>query len=248
MAYDGTSFHGWQAQPGLRTVQGVMEEALTRVCEGQVSRIRGAGRTDAGVHARGQVASFTVETSLPARALPPRFAQELPDDVRVRAACETNAGFDARRSARLRRYSYRLLRDDDVLLARYAWAPRRPLRREALACATAVLEGEHDFASFESSGSPTVTTCRVERARWREWERGVELEIAADHFLYHMVRGIVGTALELSAESDPAGAMRGVLAARDRAAAGRNAPPQGLCLEQVHYDAPDADWTPGGGE
>jgi tRNA pseudouridine38-40 synthase len=236
VSYDGTAFHGWQVQPGLRTVQGVMEESLERVLDQGGVRIHGAGRTDAGVHARGQVASFSAETSLPARAIAPRLARELPADIAVRSASEAPPEFHARHSALARRYSYRLLQEDDLLLSRFAWRPRCPVKPEALAGATAALGGEHDFAAFESSGSPAITRCRVTQARWQPWEGGVQFDIVADHFLYHMVRGIVGTALDLSDAPDPAAAMRAVLASRDRRQAGRNAPPQGLCLEQVVYD------------
>lgn len=241
VAYDGTAFHGWQVQPGRRTVQGVIEEALAEVMEGGDIRIAGAGRTDSGVHARGQVASFRADTHLPPRAFAPRLNRILPGDVRVVDAAEAPETFHARHSARGRRYAYRLLAAPDLLLSRIAWfAGERP-DPAALERATRPLEGEHDCRSFESSGSPaTRTVCRVSRARWRPWEGGVMLDIVADHFLYHMVRAVVGTALAVSSSADPAAAMRRVLAARDRQRAGRNAPPHGLCLEQVFYPAESA--------
>lgn len=237
VAYDGTGFHGWQVQPGCRTVQGVIEEALAQVLE-RDTRVTGAGRTDAGVHARGQVASFEADTRLPARALAPRLNRLLPADVRVRESEEAPAGFHARHSAIARRYAYRLLRSADVLLERIAWWPRRDLEAPALERATRVVEGEHDFTALESSGSPSPRpVCRVSRARWRPWEGGLMLDVVADHFLYHMVRGLVGTALLASRATDPARAMRQVIEARDRSRAGVNAPPQGLTLEQVFYPA-----------
>ncbi len=218
VAYDGTDYHGWQRQPGQRTVQGVLESALRGVFGVDELVTQGAGRTDAGVHARGQVASFAVVSRLPAEALAPVLRRRLPADLRVLEAREAPAGFDARRSARARRYAFRLA------------------RAEGLERATRALEGEHDFSSFRSAGSGDVQpVCRVHRAGWRAWEGGLMLDIVADHFLYHMVRSIVGTALEAAGEVDPAGAMRGVLAARDRAAAGPTAPAHGLCLEQVFY-------------
>jgi tRNA pseudouridine38-40 synthase len=237
VAYDGAGFHGWQRQPGRRTVQGVLEEHLSAVMQEPVT-LRGAGRTDAGCHARGQVASFTTRSRLPATALAPVLNRRLPADVRVRGADEAPAGFDARRSAIARRYAYRLLRDDDLLLARIAWHPRRPFDPDRLARATAPLEGEHDCAAFQSSGStPVASVCHVLRAAWRPWEGGVQLDIVADHFLYHMVRSIVGTALVLQAERDPGAAMGACLASRDRGRAGPTAPAHGLCLEQVFYPA-----------
>src|SRR5436309_15734200 len=109
LAYDGTEFHGWQAQPGRRTVQGVIEEALEAVLNDETARIAGAGRTDAGVHARGQVGSFRCASPLPARAFPPLLNRRLPRDVRVRAAAEAGGTFHARHSARARRYAYRVV-------------------------------------------------------------------------------------------------------------------------------------------
>ena len=236
MAYDGTDYHGWQRQPGQRTVQGVLESALRGVFGVDELVTQGAGRTDAGVHARGQVASFAVGGRLPATALAPVLRRRLPADLRVLEAREAPTGFDARRSARARRYAFRLARAEDPLLERFAWRPRRPARAEGLERATRALEGEHDFSSFRSAGSGDVQpVCRVHRAGWRAWEGGLMLDIVADHFLYHMVRSIVGTALEAAEAADPAGAMRAVLAARERAAAGPTAPAHGLCLEQVFY-------------
>jgi tRNA pseudouridine38-40 synthase len=134
-----------------------------------------------------------------------------------------------------------LLREPDVLFGRHAWAPPRPPSPAALERATRALEGAHDCTSFESAGSPASDrVCRILRARWTPWDGGLRLDIVADHFLYHMVRTVVGTALALAGEPDPAAAMRAVLAARDRAAAGPVAPACGLCLEQVFYPEGDA--------
>lgn len=238
VAYDGTRFHGWQVQPGHRSVQGVIEEALRQVVDRDLVRIAGAGRTDAGVHARGQVCSFRSDAGLPARALAPRLNRVLPADVRIVAAAAAPDGFHARHSAAGRRYAYRLLAADDVLLARYAWWPRRRVDPAALDRATRALEGEHDFSTFKSAGSSAgAPVCRVTRARWRRWEGGVLLDIVADRFLYRMVRAVVGTALAAAAAADPARAMRRALEARDRAAGGLNAPPHGLTLEEVFYPA-----------
>ncbi len=235
VAYDGAAFDGWQRQPGRRTVQGVLEAELSAVLDEPV-KVTGAGRTDAGCHARGQVASFTTGGRLPTAALLPVLNRRLPRDLRLRAAAEAPEGFDARRSAIARRYAYRLLRQDDVLLARFAWHPREVVDPDALARATAPLVGQHDCASFQSAGSsPTVSVCRIQRASWRPWDGGVLLDIIADHFLYHMVRSIVGTAIALQGESDPARAMLDCLRSRDRSRAAATAPAHGLCLEEVFY-------------
>lgn len=237
VAYDGTAFHGWQVQPGLRTVQGAIETALREVVEEEGIRVHGAGRTDAGVHARGQGASFRAHTTLPAHALEALIGRGLPGDVRVFDVREVPAEFHARHSARARRYTYRLLAADDVLLGRFAWHPGRPSDRDALSQTAATVVGEHDFAAFESSGSSDVDpVCRVRGAAWREWEGGLRFDIVADHFLYHMVRNLVATMLRASRTSDPAAALAKVLASRDRARAAGTAPARGLCLEQVAYE------------
>ena len=237
LAYDGTDFHGWQVQPGVRTVQGEVEAALARVL-GMRVRVHGAGRTDAGVHARGQVGSFVAETALPARALAPLLRRELPRDVRVAEGTECDEGFHARHSACARRYTYRLLDHDDVLDRRFAWHVGRPLDGERLHDAAAALAGEHDFAAFEAHGSqPGRPVCHVLLARWRREPQGWAFDVTADHFVYHMVRNLVGTMLAATRTTDPARHVRGVLESRDRARCGPTAPARGLCLEGVAYAA-----------
>lgn len=236
VAYDGTHFRGWQVQPGRRTVQGLLEGALSKVLEVEAVQVNGAGRTDAGVHARSQVASFRSDTRLPERALKARLGQILTRDVVVRSVEEAAPEFHARHSAIARRYAYRLAWEEDPMIGRFAWTPRGAALPEALERATRPLEGEHDCSSFRAAGSsPSHPVCRVSRARWRTWEWGVALDIVADHFLYHMVRVVVGTAIALARESDPSESMRRVLEARDRRKAGLTAPAHGLCLEEVFY-------------
>jgi tRNA pseudouridine38-40 synthase len=217
-------------------VQGALEQALSAAMGLERVPLAGAGRTDAGVHARGQVASFAAATRLPARALPPLLNRRLPGDVRVQAACEVAADFHARHSALGRRYAYRLLGAADPLLERFAWHPGRRFDLDRLTLATAALEGEHDFSAFRSAGSaPTVSICTLARARWSREGALARFDVVADHFLYRMVRNIVGTALTLASEPDPAAAMRAVLESRARSSAGVTAPAHGLCLEQVFY-------------
>jgi tRNA pseudouridine38-40 synthase len=236
VAYDGTEFHGWQRQPGLRTVQRELEQALERLPLEHRSAVAGAGRTDAGVHARGQVASFSARTTLPVRAFVPAINRHLPEDVRIESAEECGAEFHARHSAIARRYEYRLLSREDVMWRRFAWFPRATPACDALERAVSVLAGEHDFSAFQATGSsPAEPVCRLVRVGWGAWERGVKLDIIADHFLYHMVRNIVGTALAAGASRDPAGTMREILRSRDRTRAGVTAPACGLSLEQVFY-------------
>lgn len=236
VAYDGTGFHGWQVQRDRRTVQGTLEAALREVLQEQELQIAGAGRTDAGVHARGQVASFRSATRLPASALAPLLNRRLPDDVRVREAAEAPPEFHARHTAVARRYAYRLLAEDDLLLARIAWWPGRPVDPDRLERATRALEGEADCSAFRNSGGgPSRPVCRIHRAGWSRSGPFLRFDIVGDHFLYQMVRNVVGTALAVAAADDPAAAMRAVLASRERRRAGVAAPPQGLCLEEVFY-------------
>ena len=236
VAYDGTGFHGWQAQPALRTVQGVLAEALAVALAEPVSRLEGAGRTDAGVHARGQAVSFGCPTALPARAIAPLVNRRLPRDVRVRESVEVEESFSARRTACARRYAYRLLHREDLLLERFAWQPRRPVEPAGLERATRAVEGARDFSAFRSAGSAPVSPhCRVTRAAWSHEPSGLRLDIVADRFLYRMVRNVVGTAVALAATADPAGAMEEVIASRERRRAGATAPACGLTLEQVFY-------------
>ncbi len=237
VAYDGTDFHGWQKQPGLRTVQGELERALAAALEVESVTVHGAGRTDAGVHARGQVASFAAATTLPARAIAARAKHALPADVRIVAAAEAPPGFHARHSARARRYAYRLLDRDDVMLDRYAWCPGTPVDGVALQAAVAPLAGRHDCSAFEAAGSsPAEPVCSIVEARWSRAEGGWRFDVEADHFLYHMVRNLVGTSLRAMRAPDPAAHMSEVLASRDRARAGATAPARALSLERVRYE------------
>jgi tRNA pseudouridine38-40 synthase len=237
VAYDGSAFHGWQKQPGLRTVQGELERAVGRALGLESVAVHGAGRTDSGVHARGQVASFMTDSALPARAIAALAGRELPPDVRIAEAREAPAGFHARHSARARRYAYRLLEADDVLLGRFAWWPMRSLDGEALNRAVAPLVGRHDCSAFEAAGSsPANPECAITLARWERCEGGWRFDVKADHFLYHMVRNLVGTALRAAVLPDPGTHVSGVLASRDRAKGGATAPAHGLCLEQVEYE------------
>lgn len=238
VAYDGTDFHGWQRQPGLRTVQGELERAVKEVLELEKLSVNGAGRTDAGVHARGQVASFRATTSLPGRAIGALAQKRLPRDVRIAAASEAPDGFHARHSARARRYQFRMLDHSDVMFGRYAWHPARRYDADGMVRSAAALVGTHDCSSFESQGSSIVNPiCRIDTARWLRWEMGWMFEVQADHFLYHMVRNLVGTAIEVSRLADPAGRMAEILAAKSRATGGSTVAPWGLSLEAVLYES-----------
>lgn len=235
--YDGSAFSGFQRQPSVRTVAGTLEDALAEIFGGRVV-ITGAGRTDAGVHATGQVVSFALPRAFALDRLTVALQSKLPRDLAVRDLTEVAAGFSARRDARNRTYVYAVLNapQPSPQLAGAAWHVRRPLDIGAMRAAAAGLAGEHDFRSFCGlpERGPTVRTLSaigIER-------RGplVRCVLTADGFLYHMVRAIVGTLVQCGhGRRDPA-SMPSVLEARDRAAAGVNAPAHGLTLAGVAYD------------
>ena len=242
LAYDGTAYAGWQVQPGHDTVQGVLEAALEKITGAPV-RVTASGRTDAGVHALGQVASFTTESRHPAEVFQRALNAELPHDVAVLEAAEAQEGFHAIRDSVRKRYRY-IIHDGpvrDVFRRRYCWGVYERLDAEAMQRAAQPLAGKHDFSSFQSSGAERATSVRtiygisVKRGRLAERDL-LTTEVEADGFLYNMVRAIVGTLVEVGrgarAESWPAE----VLQATDRRAAGPTAPPQGLFLVRVEYE------------
>jgi tRNA pseudouridine38-40 synthase len=236
--YDGTDFEGWQRQPGARTVQGALEAAFLQVT-GVAASVHGAGRTDAGVHAEGQVAHARVETRLAAEALRRALNGVLPRDVAVRALDVVPDAFHARRGARSKLYRYRLWTGAtrSPLRERVSLWVRAPRDLAAMQGFAGTLVGRHDFASFQASGSVARSTVRtLSRCEiLGSWGGDVAIELEGDGFLRHMVRNVVGTLLEVGrGRLDPAGAAA-LLAARNRRLAGPTVPARGLCLVRVDY-------------
>jgi tRNA pseudouridine38-40 synthase len=241
LAYDGTDYFGWQYQPEKPTLQGTLEKALGGVTQEQI-RVTGSGRTDAGVHALGQVVSFQTGTRLSCAELLKALNATLPDDMAVLELTEAPDGFHAIRSAIRKRYRYEIYDGavPDIFRRRWVWHIRHRLDERAMHDAAAALVGTHDFTSFETQGTEressirTVSHLSVTRGEGHDANL-VTLEIKADGFLYNMVRTIVGTLVKVGRGRKPIDWPREVLDARDRRLAGMTAPPQGLFLVRVEY-------------
>ncbi|MFQ6057753.1 MAG: tRNA pseudouridine(38-40) synthase TruA [Anaerolineae bacterium] len=235
--YDGTAYHGFQVQPGRRTIQGELERALASVTQEEI-RVVGAGRTDAGVHALGQVISFTTGWDRPLAELQRALNAVLPRDIAVREIAEAPPGFHARYSAVSRQYRYTVLNRPvrSPLAERFAYHFATSLAVEPMAEACSHLVGRHDFASFGRAMREDGSTERtVHRAQcWREDDH-VYVDIVADAFLRRMVRRIVGGLLEVGTGRLSSDEFREILLARDPSLIKTTAPPRGLCLIRVNY-------------
>jgi tRNA pseudouridine38-40 synthase len=238
LAYDGTGFRGFAAQTEQRTVEGALAKALERVLR-RPMELTCAGRTDAGVHAWGQVVSFPSPPGLEPERLRSALNGMLGPEIVVRDVDLAPAGFDARHSATSRTYRYTIVNRPvpDPFLARYAWWVEQPLDLRALRMAADPFVGEHDFASFCRKGPEGSTLVRrVLSSRWCVVDDGVlRYEITGNGFCWQMVRSIVGTLVDVGSGRRRPGDVLGILRAGDRAAAGQVAPPHGLCLWQVEY-------------
>lgn len=239
--YDGTGYHGWQRQKNQKTLQGEIEKALATMVRQPVKLI-GSGRTDAGVHALGQVASFSSPVSIPAEAYHKGLNSLLPDDIVIHECTPAPPDFHARYDAIGKRYHYRLLNREipSALERRYVWHIRKPLDRQAMRRAARHLIGEHDFKAFEGAGSPRAHTVRhMVHADVVEIKPDLLVfEIKGSGFLRFMVRNIVSTLVNVGLDKMSPDGFREVLLSRNRSKAGATAPPQGLFLMSVTYDHP----------
>ena len=236
--YDGTAYRGWQRQAQGPTIQGEIEKAIRSMTRAAAT-LTGSGRTDAGVHALGQVANFRCATRLSADIFQRGLNSLLPPDIVIRRCEAVAEQFHARFDAQNKTYRYRILnRPTPAAIGRlYAWHVRQTLDRKCMSRAAAHLLGTHDFSAFEASGSPRAHSVRcVLRADVTASEPdGLVVEIQADGFLRFMVRNIVGTLVMVGLGRMPPEAVRRILASRDRAQAGATAPPHGLFLVEVQY-------------
>jgi tRNA pseudouridine38-40 synthase len=238
IAYDGSGYHGWQRQQGdIISVQEVLENTLMRVVKHPLA-LRGAGRTDTGVHAAGQVACFYTNSPIPASRFPHAINCRLPRDIRVRLAEDVDHSFDPISSAQSKLYRYTVFNHSDLppQADKYCYHFWKKCDMESIQKACQFLVGEHDFVSFASAGSVRQTTVRnLLRCQAHRKYHWLYFDLEATGFLYHMVRNIVGTLLEIGRGYWPAEYIQDILAAKDRGAAGPMVPPNGLCMQWVKY-------------
>lgn len=240
--YDGTAYAGWQRQLNQPTVQAAIEDSLRNITQTEITVI-GAGRTDAGVHALGQVASFQSEKGLSPEEWTRALNGVLPENISVLATKTVPDDFHARYSAKNKLYEYRILnrRERSALARHRAWHIYGSLNLEAMREAAAFLVGRHDFSSFQ--GHPTDTKdaiCDLRRLAITKTGNLIRIEAQADRFLKQMVRAMVGTLVEIGQGKHPPRSLKDILKAKDRRQAGKTAPPYGLYLVRVEYEDPDA--------
>lgn len=237
LAYDGTEFSGWQVQPGFRTVQDELERAIFEITREQL-RVHVCGRTDAGVHALGQVVNFYTKTKIDTAALVKAINAKLPADVAVLSIEEVGQSFCANKDAVTKRYRYVFFdrRVHDPFLRKHAWHVRQRLDDQAMHRAAQALKGRHDFRSYQSDYPNRMTSVRTitDISVTRSGDC-VILEVEADGFLYNMVRAIAGTLAQVGRGNWPESSVGEALRALDRKAAGPTAPPEGLFMVRANY-------------
>jgi len=236
--YDGTNYLGWQVQPKGPTIQRVLEETLKKIT-GEEVRLIGSGRTDAGVHAFGQVAHFKTHSKISLHSMARALNSLLPPDIVIRRVREVDENFHARKSCKSKIYEYRILNRNlrSAFYNKYAWHIPQKLNLKEMKEATRYLIGEHDFSSFRSVGTPTQTATRkVIRAEWKKGRDGLlYFEIEANGFLKQMVRAMVGTLVEVGRGRLSSDEFQEILQSKDRRKAGPTAPAHGLLLKEVKY-------------
>ncbi|MBQ3924788.1 MAG: tRNA pseudouridine(38-40) synthase TruA [Firmicutes bacterium] len=250
--YDGSAYSGWQIQPNVPTVQGEVQNALRRVL-GRDIKINGTSRTDAGVHALGQRASFHLEPGIPTERIAFALNNALPGDIRIVSAEEKEADFHARFSAKGKKYIYRMKHHVSAFESRYFYGVEEGLDMDAVHEAAKIIEGTHDFKCFEAAGADpkdstvrTIWSLTMDRVRedgavcgGADRSAGYDLVVMGDGFLYNMVRIITGTLVDVGRGRIGAGDIYEMLEKKDRTLAGHTAPPEGLYLAEVFYGEDD---------
>jgi tRNA pseudouridine38-40 synthase len=241
VAYDGTDFYGWQIQPDAATVQGTLSSAIGRIT-GEKVLTQGSGRTDAGVHALAQVATFQTESVIPVANFVVALNDILPASIRVLAAEQVPEDFHSRKSAQAKTYRYRIYRNPicPPLLARYVWHYPYPLDENAMRDAAPLIQGEHDFTSFaavdpERGREGLSNVRRIFSSQWRRESSELIYEVRGNGFLHHMVRNLVGTFFLVGKGTLKLAELTRILETKDRSAAGATAPASGLYLVNVEY-------------
>lgn len=238
VAYDGTDFHGFQRQTNASSVQLCLEQALSRIFPHPVT-IYGAARTDAGVHARGQVVNFYGEGSIPTDKIPYAMKGYLPPEIAVLSATDMPDHFSVRHDNKGKHYRYTIVnsRIHDPFLLRYAWFIRKPLDGEAMRAGADMLLGTHDFSAFEGQNTTPMNPVKTMYAiHFQKKGARLDIDVVGDGFLYHMVRNIAGGLVDLGLHRYTPAQFKRILEGRDRTRLGATAPAQGLCLEEVFYD------------
>lgn len=238
VAYDGTAYHGFQRQANACGIQAILEERLATLC-GHPVKINGAGRTDSGVHAYGQVVNFFTGTGgIPTEKIPAAMQGLLPPDIVIREACEVPAEFHARYSAQSKVYVYHIYCQPvaNPFYRNYSWHIRQSLDHLAMHQAAQIIVGTHNFSAFQAAGGPERNPVRtILEASCRPRGELLEFSFWGTGFLYHMVRNLVGTLVDVGTGKRSVNDVARILAGQDRRQAGITAPPQGLYLKEVYY-------------
>jgi tRNA pseudouridine38-40 synthase len=233
--YDGTDFVGWQFQTNGRSVQEEIEKAIQQILQVQI-RVTGAGRTDAGVHARGQVASFVVEKNIEILTLARRLSSVMPKTIVVREAAEAPSGFNARYDATTRRYSYSICQEPTAIQRNYCWQVFQNLDVDLMQQCARQITGEHGFQAFSKvQEDGHQHRCTITSAEWNKQNTLLIFNITANRFLHGMVRTLVGTMVNVGRGHTKMEAFAKILESKDRNEAGMAAPAQGLVLEEISY-------------
>lgn len=235
LEYEGTQYHGWQVQENSITIQQKVEEAIFKLT-GEKVRIKGGGRTDTGVHARGQVANFLIKKNLEIHKIEAGINAYLPEDIIVKSAREVDRSFNARFSAKKRVYQYYICMDRTALMRKFCWQIYQKFNSNVLGSMSEMLIGDNDFSSFARLGTQSIhKRCIVYESMWNKQPRQLIFRICANRFLHGMVRTLVGTMMDVALGKYTIDDFGQIFNARDRTLAGQAAPAKGLVLEEIIY-------------